>query len=227
MNREKDERMIAAEDAANERAMNPTKASRNRQPTVCSDLRRSYNACGVCGSKNIVHQGVRYCDTCGKEDAIIVADLYYSWDSRSEGERLCECPDVEHMWGANQQRTFKQSPRHTVSIKKCADCGAVAGYTFCPNCREPDGQRKNWGYPLANAWKHWDGRMYCTKCGFMANRSPAVSYSNTQAIDKTDLVKKIGKNQKTSKPISKRKQKRLRRAEAGKRGLKPINKGDK
>jgi|GEM_PF-2409797 len=224
MNREKDERLIAAEDAANERAMNPTKTSRNRHPTVCRDLRRNYNACGVCGSENTIHQGVRYCDTCGKEEAIITSELYYFWDRKSEGPRLCDCPDTVHTWGANTLRNFTKSPRHSMSIKKCADCGAVAGYAFCPNCRDNYLDRgRNWGYHMNGAWKHWDGRMYCTKCGFMANRSSSVKYPDDPEEEKKMHIKKIVESEKRNKPMSKRKQKRLRRAEEGKRGLKPIS----
>ena len=221
MNREKDERLIAAEDAVSEHVINPTKTSRNRHPTVCRDLRRSYNACGVCGSENTVHQGVRSCDTCGKEDSIIAAEVRYYWDKAKDAP-LCDCPDVVKTWASN--RTFRQSPRNTMSIRKCADCGAVAGYTFCPNCRKSlEGRGRNWGYYTSGAWKHWDGRIYCTKCGFMANRSSSVRYPDDPEEDVEIPMKKIVESKKKNKPMSKRKQKRLRRAKEGKRGLKPIS----
>ena len=44
------------------------KSSHTTNPTTCQDVRRGYDACGICGSYNLVEQGVRYCKSCGKEE---------------------------------------------------------------------------------------------------------------------------------------------------------------
>ena len=187
MNKDTDNRKIKAEDQANSSRI--VKAGHNRQPTTCQDLRRSYDACGICGSKNIAEQGVDYCEVCEKERDFLRTSRTM-WFYRSES-KLCKC--VKYIsYGKNRTRAF--STERSISVTKCMDCGAVRSSTFCPNCSNKDfGQR---GFYSNNAWRHWDGRIFCSKCGYRQNE-PTEPVKHKKAI------------KKPKKQLSNRKRKRL------------------
>jgi hypothetical protein len=189
MNKDTDDRKIRAENEANnERTI---KTSHNRQPTTCQDLRRSLGACGICGSQNIVEQGVDYCEMCGKEKDFLKADRH-AWYYSSKSE-ICKCVQYFN-YGNNEIRTRAYSPQRSISVTKCADCGAVRSSTFCPNCSNKSLLQR--GFYINNAWRHWDGRISCLKCGYREDNP-------------VDLVEQKKITKKSKKKFSNRKKKRL------------------
>jgi len=128
------------------------KSSHTKNPTLCTDIRRSGEACGICGSFNVVAQGVRYCITCGLEVEYLGEYSGYWWNN-DELSPICDCPAIENT------NHWKSSPRKKYNIAKCLDCGAVNSSKLCPNC----GSRKGF---VTGTWKHWDGRVKCSSCGF-------------------------------------------------------------
>ena len=120
------------------------KTKRNRHETECA-VKRSYG-CGICGSLNVVYQGVVWCSRCGAEIE------WLSGNSAWHGSELRPCDCFTPWTYKGQTHMFR--PLRDTHVKKCLDCGAVQS-AFCPNCH---GQR--------HCWKHWDGRIYCQKCGY-------------------------------------------------------------
>lgn len=123
------------------------KQKRNRKVTECNVIRRS-TGCGICGSENIMRQGVRYCTECGKEVIIFSTETYF-W--RYDESDFCEC-----VFGRKvKNRVHKSKPYKTIGILKCMDCGAVMA-NYCPNCKLKHRQ----------CWKSSNGQLYCRTCGF-------------------------------------------------------------
>jgi len=136
-----------------------TKSTHTVNPTTCADIRKSGDSCGICGSYNLVEQGVRFCNTCGKEEEDLRQYTGWRWDSE-ERIPICDCPDINRE--VSSGRIFKVSPRDSYYITKCLDCGAIDSISFCPNCST----RQNQYYSGAGTWKHWDGRIKCSRCGY-------------------------------------------------------------
>lgn len=132
------------------------KSSHTKNPTTCNDVRKSGDACGICGSFNVVNQGVKYCNTCGLEVELL-GDYSRYWWNKDKEHPICNCEDIINNHG------WKSSPRDSYSIAKCIDCGSVNSRRFCPNC----GDKNVWG----DTWKHWDGRIKCSACGFTINNA--------------------------------------------------------
>jgi len=170
-----------------------TKSSHTTNPTTCNDVRRSGAACGICGSFNVVEQGVRWCDTCGLEVEYLGEYSRYWW-SRDYLPPICDC---EYVVGENG---WKRSPRHSYSINKCLDCGAVNSNKLCPNCVD-----KRFGM---GTWKHWDGRIKCGYCGFTINNATycGIGAKVSKAEGKLGTKKAKGKSKKY---MSRRQRKRL------------------
>lgn len=145
MNREIDERRRKAEDSR----AHHTKAGHNKQPTACSDMRRRWNSCGICSSENVVWQGVDFCHTCGVEVIVLSKNTGYRF--HRDIVQICNCPQIIKKTKSGYE--YKTTPRDEIGVDKCCDCGAIKSRGFCPNCTVP-------------AWKHWDGRTYCGKCGY-------------------------------------------------------------
>ena len=123
------------------------KTKRNRHETECA-VKRQRDGCGICGSLNIVSQGVTWCTECGAEiDWIITIPENYS---DREDQRPCNCIKIYQF----RNRVHQSRPWREISVGKCLDCGAVRS-AFCPNCRNS-----------RRCWKHWDGRIYCQRCGY-------------------------------------------------------------
>jgi len=118
--------------------------------------RRTYGHCGICGSGNVAWQGVVWCEDCGAEVEAVDLDItpFFRFEALPHP---CQC--VGRVWtfrGAIRSR--KRLGRRGVA--KCLDCGAVRN-AVCANGEHA-------------CWHHWDGRMWCTKCGFQRGRRPYV-----------------------------------------------------
>lgn len=124
----------------------------NRKPTVCNDMRRQYDHCGICGSGNVVDQGVGYCKICGAETEYLTE--HRSWYYSNMGEAVVPCDCMEERSCRIKGRTKRNyyRPIRNLFVNKCLDCGAVRS-RYCPNQAHHE------------CWGHWDGRLFCT-CGF-------------------------------------------------------------
>ncbi len=122
------------------------KTKRNRHETECAVKRHGYG-CGICGSLNVVYQGVIWCPECGAEIEWLSDNSAWHKDKEL---RPCDC--ITPWTYKGRTHTFR--PLRSTYVLKCLDCGAIRS-RFCPNCRR-DG----------HCWKHWDGRMYCQRCGY-------------------------------------------------------------
>lgn len=91
------------------------KSKHKKHKTVCKDKRRMPFTCGICGSENVIEQGVRFCNSCGLESEFLSDQLLFHRFSY-----LCDCH-----WKYKSYR----------SVKKCVDCGAVESRT-CPACHK-------------------------------------------------------------------------------------------
>jgi len=190
-----DEILTTIEDEENK---GTKKSSHTTNPTTCTDVRRSGSACGICGSFNLVEQGVRYCETCGKEEEDLRQYTGWRWN-RGKRKPICKCPDIYREF--HPGHPFKTSPRDAHYIEKCLDCGAVSSIRFCPNCV----MRHTWS--SAGTWKHWDGRIKCGSCGFTIDDPISCSVG----AKKNKAQGKLGtkKAKKAAVHMSKRKIKRL------------------
>jgi len=122
------------------------KTKRNRKPTACADKRRSASNCGICGSANVVYQGVRYCLTCGCEEEFLLGpdEYFFSFGSKDRPAVLCECKDV-------YDEEAKRWTKGRQGVHHCVDCGATDG-PRCPACK-----RRTWSL---------DTGRYCRTCGY-------------------------------------------------------------
>jgi len=163
------------------------KSSHTTNPTTCADVRRSGEACGICGSFNLVSQGVYYCESCDAEKELLETYTGWWWSNSKPSTPICDCADIENKNG------FKVSPRKRYSIAKCLDCGAIHTKRLCPNCKSV-------------AWKHWDGRVKCRRCGFTVNNA---TYCGIGAkVNKAEG--KLGTKKAKAKYMSKRQKKRFK-----------------
>lgn len=121
------------------------KTKRNKKETVCSDKRRSYGHCGICGSSNTAVQGVDYCKKCGKEEEFLSQEHFFR--SRS---KLCDCFDI-HKY---RNKEYKRDCKSEISVTKCLDCGSVEG-VICPSC----GRDRYY-----KCWSSKYGEKYCRHC---------------------------------------------------------------
>jgi len=175
------------------------KSSHTTNPTTCPDVRRSGIACGICGSYNLVEQGVRFCESCGKEEEDL--QQFSNWWNREKRKPICKCSDIDRE--VSPGRTFKSSPRDSYYIAKCLDCGAIDSISFCPNCAT----KQNRPFGSAGTWKHWDGRIKCSRCGFSID--DPISCSIGAKKDKAQGKLGTKKAKKAAVYMSKRKMKRL------------------
>jgi len=169
-----------------------TKSSHTKNHTTCKDIQLSGEACGICGSYNIVYQGLYYCIICGKEVELLRQKEYWWWNTSDDKNKvkICNCKNIKNKYG------FLRSPRHTYHICKCLDCGSIDHQNFCLNCKK----EKNY---QGHTWKHWDGRIRCGRCGFTI--SDPIICNMKSNFKRKNAQGKLG----TKKYMSKRKQKRL------------------
>lgn len=117
------------------------KGKRNRNPTACSDKRRGYRTCGLCGSENTASHGVSWCTQCEEETYFFVLNVDGGWFETEEIPRP-ECKCDPHTYPYYKYR----------AVGVCLDCGAVKG-PRCPVCKS----------------KMWvkNGKKYCKGyCGY-------------------------------------------------------------
>lgn len=131
------------------------KTKRNRHQTACSINR--YRGCGICGSLNVVYQGVYFCNICGEEVETLSEDGWlYSMDS---SEKLtCTCVR-ERVGLKGKIRQYRDV--NSYKIGKCLDCGAVKS-SFCPNCN-----KNSFRLTANNCWKSGiNNKKFCQTCGY-------------------------------------------------------------
>ena len=130
---------------------NIKKTKRNKHITECSIKRRT-TGCGICGSENIVIQGVKYCDECGIEEEILIDSTYiFSVDAK----RICDCICIYEHGKGKRKRIYKFDYTKSITVGKCLDCGAVRS-SYCPNC----------GKRFKRCWKATNGSLFCVSCGY-------------------------------------------------------------
>lgn len=141
----------------------PKKTKRNKKATTCSDKRKEYGSCGICGSRNLASEGVKYCNICGEEVPFLVegSGLWSIIRGRYEEkeEPKCTCVKIEHGFKRIRQNHSFVSVPHTwkvrdikeMQVTHCLDCEAVSR-NGCPAC----GNR---------VWAKGFQR-YCKHCGF-------------------------------------------------------------
>ena len=166
-----------------------SKSAHTKNPTRCADIRRNGEGCGICGSYNVVSQGVKYCVSCGIEVEWLGEYRYFWWNEGRESQ-ICNCDYIA-------KGSWKVSPRESYFIAKCIDCGAVDSAKLCPNC----GGRSGYG---TGTWKHWDGRVKCRRCGFTIDN--AVYCRMGAKINKRQG--KLGTKKAKTQYMSKRQKKR-------------------
>jgi len=74
-----------------------TKSSHTKNPTTCKDVRKSSDACGICGSFNVISQGVKYCESCGLEVELLGEYSKYWWSKNYEPP-ICKCKDIKNKY---------------------------------------------------------------------------------------------------------------------------------
>ena len=137
------------------------KTRKDKKATVCSVKRRRYDGCGVCGSQNIVSQGVVYCEMCGEEADFIKTGHFACWWREVEERESTSCNCLKTPPFGKKHETRKFRPLREVAVEKCTDCGSVKGF-FCPNCGKSTPANRHG----PTCWRHWDGRLFCQKCGY-------------------------------------------------------------
>ena len=89
--------------------------------------------CYICGSDDIIYQGVRFCTVCGQEVEILESEpslrLYSPFRDIKIG-----CGHKTEYKGRNKILYFSAASNYF--IKKCGVCGAVLG-PICRNCGWP------------------------------------------------------------------------------------------
>lgn len=125
------------------------KVRRDRHETACKDKRRDRACCGICGSENVIRQGVAVCQQCGAEEPylMIEADWFQMWLDAAQSKGSWPHPSCGHGPNKRQLLTMPQN----VYVLKCPDCGAVHG-PRCPACGAP-------------AWQAGK-KVFCSQCGF-------------------------------------------------------------
>lgn len=122
------------------------KGKRHRTETACADKRRYLLNCGLCGSENVVYQGVYHCAECGREEEFLEG---VTWIGIS---RWMTCCSVERTYTyRGQKKTYRRRVVSQTAVRKCIDCGAVKG-PKCPACGNP-------------CWSKGMAR-YCQRCGY-------------------------------------------------------------
>jgi len=114
------------------------KTKKNRKPTACMDKRKFVLNCGICGSENIVTEGVVYCTTC-QEEEFFYSEKSWFWDVPTLQCKL-------EKWEVTHEYSHRL---HT--LNHCIDCGATNG-PKCPVCKN-------------GIWTNGNQK-YCQHCGY-------------------------------------------------------------
>jgi hypothetical protein len=123
------------------------KGHRDRHPMACSDQRRQWDHCGICGYGETVYQGVDYCTVCGNEQEVLSLD---DWP-RKDKLKCCYSTESYRHFKTGKMIEYQKDAVERYTIEVCLACGAVKAPS-CPNCHRP-------------CWKK-DLKRYCHFCGF-------------------------------------------------------------
>jgi len=117
------------------------KTRKDKTETSCQDKRRQYGHCGLCGSEDLVYEGIKFCKSCENEEYFIDSGEYWLWWTNPAIPKLpCE-----------EEHDIRMS---MIVITHCLTCGATNG-PKCPNCN-----KRLWGNGL---------KKHCLSCGFRNN----------------------------------------------------------
>lgn len=130
------------------------KGKRKRHKTACVDQRRQPETCGLCGSRNIVHEGAMECyspywfcngsdHTCKNE---YLTAFVVEWDSDYLKNFECAHQEIREKYFKLDKKYRKKSAKsdqyqcyiNFTGTVVCLDCGATK--TICPSC----GSRNCW-----------------------------------------------------------------------------------
>jgi len=106
------------------------KSKKKRGKTSCLAKRNAYFGCNICGSENVVFEGVSCCNYCWTEEFFISHD-YYIFMLNMSVKPNCECLEKRKL---TEKRIFFHPS--IFGITSCVDCGAHKG-PLCPNCKSP------------------------------------------------------------------------------------------
>ena len=120
------------------------RSKHTKNPTVCSDQRRQYGHCGICGYGDLAIQGVDHCTECGKEKEVLLLEDGRWWRDHD----IMEC---HFKTSSFRGKEYETSSVKRTSILVCLACGAIRGPS-CPNCK-----RVVWRKGL---------KKYCGSCGY-------------------------------------------------------------
>lgn len=138
----------------------PKKTKKNKHETVCSDKRRRYGACGICGSENLVLEGVDFCNICG-EEVHYITEGNRLW-AKDVPDLTCNCKKPVPSMRLQKINHKKHWLPITVYVRDtglhriihCLDCGAVKRMK-CPACG-------------LDCWIK-DFQYYCKHCGYRSS----------------------------------------------------------
>jgi len=125
---------------------NIKKTKRNRHKTECSINRMK--GCGNCGSRDVIIQGVKFCNICNNEIEFLTEDDWI-WNY-TQIEVPCTCTKIR-INHKGKKITYRDT--NMIYVTKCIVCGSIKS-NFCPNCKN------------RNCWKSWDGKKFCQNCGY-------------------------------------------------------------
>lgn len=112
------------------------KGRKNKGETSCQVKKQGYYNCNICGSENLVREGVTSCMYCLKEESFIRegGDDWLSWylTNKREKKEFCQCYKNKSIRKLGE---WFYSPE-SKNIEVCVDCGAHKG-PLCPNCKNP------------------------------------------------------------------------------------------
>lgn len=147
-----------------------------RKETVCSDKRRDYNHCGICGSPDLIYTQLVYCKLCGKENYDIAAEKKFA---TLIAKSPCDCKGESYIF---RNKKYHKNPRMDITLRVCSACGSVESNT-CPACKQAN--KKAWtiahGFWL-KCWTSPFGEKYCRACGY---RHPGYKGGGSESKSKS------------------------------------------
>lgn len=148
---------VIIEDSPEEKT--PRGSRLKRRPTACKDKRRAYGHCGLCGSGNIVYEGVMCCTRCGAENAYVSSHSGHGlWFDPKRNEITSPCTCSKQPCGISGSTLVHEE------VQVCLDCGAVRSQS-CPVCNVDEGQFRRG----SSCWTGTFGDKYCPSCGLRKN----------------------------------------------------------
>ncbi len=115
------------------------KGKKKKHSTECSHKKRSYHTCGLCGSEDLIIQGVYYCNVCDEEQEILIEEY---WNFLYYNNITLSC----------NHKGYRKRGR--ITVKKCLTCGSTEG-PLCPSCGK-------------QSWKNIQNETHCKHCRYMS-----------------------------------------------------------